>query len=220
MYDAQGGMCAWCNMPMTFDEATEDHATPRTRGGSDTADNIELFHRSCNSKKGKKDASDPGNWPTPRWWDIQSVLDEVERRSKHRSLAERQRAEDSVRWGESTGLLVEPGGKNRTGCLNFVLQLEAVRIVIMQLWGSSILQLHFPRLAAVSPQAAGVHLPRLVSRIASDVPAIGRTTGFLDSLRKPSCNAPEVEFALLIPDHAWKAFTSAWTDALNDIRAD
>jgi hypothetical protein len=215
MYETQRGLCAWCQKPMTLEEATEDHATPHTRGGTNTADNIELFHRACNSKKGKKDAGDPGKWPHKRSWDVQSVINETERRSQHRGLGEHRRAEDAVRWAESVGLVVVPGGSNQTGSLDFVLERGTSRVVIMQLWGSSILQLHFPRLVGVLESQPAA----LVLRLATDVPALGTRRGFQKALQQPGANSPEAELSLLVPDEAWSAFTSAWTDVVDAIRA-
>lgn len=219
MYEAQGSLCAWCNMPMSYEEATEDHAIPHTRGGTDTADNIELFHQTCNSKKGKKDVGDPGKWPHARSWDVQSVLDEVERRSQHRGSGERQRAGDAIRWAESIGLHVVPGGVNQAGCLNFILELPASRTIVMQLWGSSVLQLLFRHILGLTSAGAGSPLITLVSQIARDIPELGSRRGFQKALRQPGGSSPEAELTLLIPDRAWGAFTTAWTDAINDIRA-
>lgn len=61
----QGGICALCNKPMPAKRAdlahatlwkkwrpTFDHVKARGRGGSDTADNLQLAHAICNKRKG------------------------------------------------------------------------------------------------------------------------------------------------------------------------
>lgn len=45
--------CGICGLPIaTFEEATVDHKVPRSRGGSNRMDNLQLAHEVCNQKKG------------------------------------------------------------------------------------------------------------------------------------------------------------------------
>ena len=45
-------ICAICNGRMRFEDATVDHIIPLLKGGSNRADNLQLVHAKCNSKKG------------------------------------------------------------------------------------------------------------------------------------------------------------------------
>jgi 5-methylcytosine-specific restriction endonuclease McrA len=50
LFDRQGGVCARCREPLvgSFDV---DHINPRSRGGSDDLDNLQLLCISCHRKK-------------------------------------------------------------------------------------------------------------------------------------------------------------------------
>lgn len=59
IYDRDGWMCQICHgavprdVPITSDwSATLDHIVPRSRGGTDDADNLRTAHRWCNSVRG------------------------------------------------------------------------------------------------------------------------------------------------------------------------
>jgi|WetSurMetagenome_2_1015567.scaffolds.fasta_scaffold168681_2 hypothetical protein len=60
IYYNQQGLCLRCNQPFTADNpSTEDHIIPVSLRGGRTFENIQLLHKSCNSKKGCK--IDPSN---------------------------------------------------------------------------------------------------------------------------------------------------------------
>lgn len=67
LWTAQSGLCALCSEPMLrnrFDapharvwakqRATVDHIIPRSKGGTDAAENLQLAHARCNKVKGNK----------------------------------------------------------------------------------------------------------------------------------------------------------------------
>lgn len=54
------GLCALCGEPVTLEDASRDHIVPRSRGGSNSRENIQLTHKSCNNLKGDEDY--PSDW--------------------------------------------------------------------------------------------------------------------------------------------------------------
>ena len=52
LYGRQEGVCAGCQMMFPFRNMTIDHIVPRTKGGSDHIDNLQLLCGACNSMKG------------------------------------------------------------------------------------------------------------------------------------------------------------------------
>lgn len=49
---SQKGKCKWCNEQFLFDDVLEvDHIIPRTKGGKDTYQNLQLLHRHCHDTK-------------------------------------------------------------------------------------------------------------------------------------------------------------------------
>ncbi|MEL6860662.1 MAG: HNH endonuclease [Pseudomonadota bacterium] len=67
LWRAQNGLCALCGGPMlrnrfeaphariwAKDRATLDHIWPKSKGGTDAADNLQLAHARCNKVKGNR----------------------------------------------------------------------------------------------------------------------------------------------------------------------
>ena len=67
LWEAQSGRCALCSRPMLRNRfeapharvwakqrATVDHIVPRSRGGTDAHDNVQLAHARCNKIKGNR----------------------------------------------------------------------------------------------------------------------------------------------------------------------
>jgi 5-methylcytosine-specific restriction endonuclease McrA len=52
LYIRDGGICGICNMECEIQDATIDHEVPISLKGPHIWDNIQLAHRSCNSRKG------------------------------------------------------------------------------------------------------------------------------------------------------------------------
>lgn len=57
-------LCRICNKPIeTFSDCSADHIVPHSKGGKTTLSNMQLAHKSCNSKKRDKIKSDDDeNW--------------------------------------------------------------------------------------------------------------------------------------------------------------
>jgi len=67
LWQTQSGHCALCSKPMLRNRfeaaharvwakqrATVDHITPRSKGGSDAPENLQLAHARCNKIKGNQ----------------------------------------------------------------------------------------------------------------------------------------------------------------------
>lgn len=52
LYGIQEGQCNGCRWPMPFRNMTIDHIVPRSKGGTDDSDNLQLLCGACNSAKG------------------------------------------------------------------------------------------------------------------------------------------------------------------------
>lgn len=65
-----GGICGICKKPIQFGEPYEiDHIYPVSKDGSNSLENIQISHKSCNRKKGgKKIMSGSDQWKV--WWDL------------------------------------------------------------------------------------------------------------------------------------------------------
>jgi group II intron reverse transcriptase/maturase len=54
----QNGRCTWCKTVFQFTDIVEvDHVHPKSKGGPDTYDNLQLLHKHCHVKKTATDAS-------------------------------------------------------------------------------------------------------------------------------------------------------------------
>ncbi len=54
----QGGKCAYCHKFFTPEDQIEvDHIQPKSKGGKDTLDNLQLLHKCCHDLKTAKDGS-------------------------------------------------------------------------------------------------------------------------------------------------------------------
>ena len=55
LFGRQEGRCAGCQVPFPFRNFTIDHRVPRSAGGTDHIDNLQLLCGACNSVKGQRD---------------------------------------------------------------------------------------------------------------------------------------------------------------------
>ena|SRR5690349_1399633 len=46
------GICAECGGNVKLEDASRDHIIPRSKGGGNGRDNIQLMHKTCNNRKG------------------------------------------------------------------------------------------------------------------------------------------------------------------------
>lgn len=59
--EQQGNQCCWCGKPMQhakrdkWDFETFEHLTPRSKGGTDAAENLALAHLRCNARRSSED---------------------------------------------------------------------------------------------------------------------------------------------------------------------
>lgn len=51
LYEAQGGLCAYCDLPFPITAMTKDHIVPKIKGGTDDPQNIALACQGCNTFK-------------------------------------------------------------------------------------------------------------------------------------------------------------------------
>ena len=55
LFGRQEGYCNGCRIPFPFRNFTIDHVTPRSQGGTDHLENLQLLCGACNSTKGDRD---------------------------------------------------------------------------------------------------------------------------------------------------------------------
>ena len=58
LFGLQEGVCAGCAVVFPFRNFTIDHVVPRSKGGTDHVDNLQLLCGACNSMKGAKSQSE------------------------------------------------------------------------------------------------------------------------------------------------------------------
>jgi|GEM_PF-3546298 hypothetical protein len=58
VWDRDKGICGICGKPVPFEKFELDHIRPLSKGGTHTFSNVQVAHRSCNSRKGAR-------WPYP-----------------------------------------------------------------------------------------------------------------------------------------------------------
>ena len=58
LYGKQEGFCNGCDVHFRLRNLTLDHIVPRSRGGADTDNNLQLLCQACNSKKGTRTQED------------------------------------------------------------------------------------------------------------------------------------------------------------------
>ena len=46
-----GNLCGLCGLPMEYQDANIDHKIPRSKGGANSLNNMQLTHVKCNQKK-------------------------------------------------------------------------------------------------------------------------------------------------------------------------
>ena len=58
LYRNQDGKCVLCNGQFNYENMEIDHITPRSRGGSDAVENLQLLCRQCNRRKSARPQSE------------------------------------------------------------------------------------------------------------------------------------------------------------------
>ena len=82
------GICALCNEYVELQDASRDHIIPRSAGGGNGPDNIQLTHKRCNNMKG--DQLYPSDWqeqlrrefPIPHGYHCQYCSTEITKHHK------------------------------------------------------------------------------------------------------------------------------------------
>lgn len=54
VYENSRGLCGICGKPVSLNEMTIDHIFPKSKGGTNSLDNLQASHKECNSKKGSR----------------------------------------------------------------------------------------------------------------------------------------------------------------------
>jgi 5-methylcytosine-specific restriction endonuclease McrA len=55
LYERDNGICQICDWPVSLEEFTIDHIIPRSKGGPNSFDNMQITHAICNNNRGNKD---------------------------------------------------------------------------------------------------------------------------------------------------------------------
>jgi hypothetical protein len=61
VWGRSGGYCWICRDPLSFEEMTLDHVTPKSKGGRRTYANLRAAHGTCNSRRGNRDLPRPAD---------------------------------------------------------------------------------------------------------------------------------------------------------------
>lgn len=80
MWIDQAGICWLCDQPMTLSEATRDHLTPQSMGGTDAVANLKLAHELCNQLRSSCEADKAREH-------VQAKLRHLQRRAELRAPA-------------------------------------------------------------------------------------------------------------------------------------
>lgn len=51
VWERDGGMCQWCWRPVHQSVASLDHIIPKSHGGTNAMDNLQIMHKKCNQEK-------------------------------------------------------------------------------------------------------------------------------------------------------------------------
>lgn len=54
LYERDGGICGICGKPVDYADMDVDHIRPKSWGGPDHWDNLQVSHSSCNRRKGAR----------------------------------------------------------------------------------------------------------------------------------------------------------------------
>ena len=54
LYIRDRGVCQICLRPVSLEEFTIDHVIPKSKGGPDKQENLQIAHDECNQKKSDK----------------------------------------------------------------------------------------------------------------------------------------------------------------------
>jgi hypothetical protein len=70
LLEASQGICELCGKALSIAEATLDHIIPKSLGGPDALENLQIAHFSCNTRR--------GNMPLEQWQELLSQGDMLE----------------------------------------------------------------------------------------------------------------------------------------------
>ncbi len=62
LHKMQRGLCAYCHKVVKLEDATVDHRTPTSRGGTDDMSNLCMSCASCNESKGRRTSTEFHRW--------------------------------------------------------------------------------------------------------------------------------------------------------------
>jgi hypothetical protein len=89
LYTRDRGICSYCLKVLEYDDATNDHIIPTSKGGKTNWENCTLACRSCNNTKGDKTPKESGMFPrrTPKTPGLLPIMPELRHNAPKEHIA-------------------------------------------------------------------------------------------------------------------------------------